>query len=207
MFPWGVDLNQFYPESGQSELREQFGWDDCFVLLSTRSWEHIYDIETLLQSFALAYHNCHNLRLLLIGTGSLAADMNRFIVDNNLQNAVYMPGQVNYADLPAYFRAADLYISCSQSDGTSVSLLEAMASGLPVCVSDIPGNREWVQAGVNGWVVPVGDASGFAGAILEASSATDNIKRMRLNNRKVAESRADWDRNFILLEEAYNKLG
>ena len=49
--------------------------------------------------------------------------------------------------MPKWFRAADTYISCAQSDGTSVSLLEAMATGLPLIVTDIPSNREWVVEG------------------------------------------------------------
>ena len=203
MFPWGVDLKQFSSASTPSELRRQLGWDDYFVLLSTRSWEPLYDIETLLQSFTRAYQRCQNLRLILVGSGTRATDINRIIVDNNLQNAIHMPGRVNYTHLPAYFRAADLYISCSHSDGTSVSLLEAMAAELPVCVSDIPGNREWVQAGVNGWLVPVGDVSGFAKAISDAFYKTGNMRQMGMNNRKVAESRADWDSNFRLLERSY----
>ena len=55
------------------------------------------------------------------------------------------------------YRAADLYLSASHSDGSSVSLMEALGCGLPVLVSDIPGNREWVTDGEQGWLFPDGD--------------------------------------------------
>ena len=60
--------------------------------------------------------------------------------------------------LPDYFRAADLYVSCSLSDGSSVSLFEAMATGLPVVVTEAPGNHEWVLTSDNGWLAAPGDA-------------------------------------------------
>jgi glycosyltransferase involved in cell wall biosynthesis len=61
---------------------------------------------------------------------------------------------------------ADLYISPSHVDGSSVSLMEALACGLPALVSDIPANQEWVSEGVNGWLFPDGNADILAEKIL-----------------------------------------
>ena len=54
--------------------------------------------------------------------------------------------------MPAYLNAADIYVSTSLSDGTSLSLLEAMACSLPVVVTDIPANKEWITDGHNGFL-------------------------------------------------------
>ncbi len=68
--------------------------------------------------------------------------------------------------------AADLYMSASHTDGSSVSLMEAMACGLPCAVSSIAGNQEWVQTGEQGWVFPDGDAEKLAEIMLAASRLT-----------------------------------
>src|SRR3989304_3810089 len=86
------------------------------------------------------------LRLLLIGDGSLRPKVLRRIEDAEVHSKVHLPGVVDQDWLPAFYRSADLYVSPSHVDGTSVSLLESMACGLSVAVSDIPGNREWVQS-------------------------------------------------------------
>jgi glycosyltransferase involved in cell wall biosynthesis len=110
---------------------------------------------------------------------------------------------VGYDDLPRYYRMADLYLSASHSDGTSISLLEAMACGRPALVSDIPGNREWVQSGVNGWLFPDGDEKALAAAIMKAVDQREQLPKMGRAAREIAEQRADWERNFPALLKAY----
>ena len=104
---------------------------------------------------------------------------------------------------PRYYRNADLYISASHSDGTSISLLEAMACGKPVLVSDIPGNLEWVEAGINGWLFPDGNAEILAQAISQAVTERDKLPEMGHAARRLAEKRANWDENFQQMLEAY----
>jgi glycosyltransferase involved in cell wall biosynthesis len=116
---------------------------------------------------------------------------------------VSFPGQVSYDELPGYYRSADLYLSASHSDGTSISLLEAMACGKPALVSDIPGNREWVTAGENGWWFPDGSAEALAEAIIEAAELRSQLPGMGRAARCTAEQRADWEKNFPELLRAY----
>ncbi len=165
-FPWGIDLEHFTPaEKGHSAQAGTTGSEMPFTLLSTRSWEPIYGVETIARAFVKAAGEHPELRLAMLGNGSQAGLLRRILATGGLNHAddyprLLFPGQINFADLPRYYHSADLYISASHSDGTSISLLEAMACGCPVLVSDIPGNREWVQQGVNGWLFPDGDAAG-----------------------------------------------
>jgi glycosyltransferase involved in cell wall biosynthesis len=206
-FPWGVDLNEFRPGADRLGLRNERGWEDSYVVLSTRSWEPLYGIETLLEAFRRAHAKGPRMRLILLGTGSLASKVGRFLKSNKLDSLVYRPGAVPHEEISDYMRAADLYLSCSISDGSSVSLLEAMATGLPVVVSDTPGNREWVVSGRNGWLAPIGDADAFAN-LLTVSSGSEPAKRAEVAklNRTVAQQRADWSRNSEKLRPAYEKL-
>jgi glycosyltransferase involved in cell wall biosynthesis len=82
--------------------------------------------------------------------------------------------------------------------------MEALASGLPVLVSDIPGNREWIHDGMNGWLFPDGDAEALAARIREIMRAGTSVDRIRLAARKTAEERADWKRNAAELMRVYD---
>jgi glycosyltransferase involved in cell wall biosynthesis len=144
----------------------------------------------------------------MLGNGSQAGLLRRILATGGLNNPsdyprVLFPGQIGYEDLPRYYRSVDLYISASHSDGTSISLLEAMACGCPVLVSDIPGNREWVEQGVNGWLFPDGDAQALAQAINQAVEQRNRLSEMGKAARRTAEQRADWKSNFPQLERAF----
>lgn len=113
------------------------------------------------------------------------------------------PGQVGYRDLPRLYRQADLYIAASHSDGTSISLIEALACGTPAMVSDIPGNREWITPDENGWLFTDGDAKAMAEGIIRAVDERERLAEIGRKARQIAESRADWNRNFPKLFELY----
>jgi len=206
-FPWGIDLKEFTPGSANSSLREHSGWKDVFIILSTRSWEPIYGIETVLSAFHSAYKRDPRLRLLLLGKGSLATQLQSFIDGHGLYDVIIQPGIVPHESLPEYYRSADLYLSCSQSDGTSISLIEAMGCGLPVLVTDLPGNREWVKHGENGWLAPANDSDLFADYLLQSVHQTkDTRQKIGITNRRITETRANWDQNIQILLNAYQKL-
>jgi glycosyltransferase involved in cell wall biosynthesis len=200
-FPWGIDLAAFSP--GASPLRAQLGWQDQFVLLHLRAWEHHYHSETVLRTFLDLAARHPQLRLLMPGGGSQARRFERLIESSGFADRVHLPGKISQAELPAYYRAADLYLSASRSDGSSVSLMEALASGLPALVSDIPGNREWVSEGQQGWLFPVGDAAALAAKIERAMQDRAALHTMSNQARAVAEQRADWSRNKLGLQRAY----
>jgi len=227
IFPWGIDLARFSPgdPGDATTLRARLGWQDNFVVLSLRSWEPVYGVDVLLRGFAraaaetaeapasavseeaAASEEPGGMRLLLLGGGSQARLVHQLIQDHGLQDRVYLGGQVNQASLPALYRAADLYASASHSDGSSVSLMEALGCGLPVVVSDIPGNREWISAGAQGWLFPDGADWALAQSILHAyrlwKEQPEALAGMGRAARLRAEQRADWRKNFAVLLAAY----
>lgn len=186
-FPWGVDLPRFLPAPVRPEVMQ---------IVCTRAWEPGYGIETVLSAFAAARQSEPQLCMTLFGGGSLEPKIQRFLVQNRLTQAVMMRGRVAEDELPLYLSAADLYLSAAPVDGSSISLLEAMATGLPVIVADRPSNREWVTPGVNGWLAPPGDVRAFARAMVEAARASmADRERIRAANLALARSRANWTKH------------
>lgn len=196
-FPWGVDLDAFSPDEDSVQGTGQF------TLLSTRSWEPIYGVDILAQAFASAARQLPELRLIMLGNGSQSGFLRGLFSGAGLVDRVSLPGQVSQIDLPRFYSMADLYVSASHVDGSSVSLMEALASGLPALVSDIPGNREWVEPGVNGWWFRDGNPDELAAAILNAVNQSGQLQEMGKAARQTAEQRADWSQNFPYLLDAY----
>jgi glycosyltransferase involved in cell wall biosynthesis len=160
-------------------------------------------VEVIAQAFAQAACELPELRLVMTGNGSQAVRLRQIFERAGVTERVSFPGHIHQADLPDYYRSADLYLSASHSDGSSISLLEAMACGCPVLVSDIPGNCEWVQPGVQGWLFPDGDARALAQAIIHAVQNRSALDEMGKAARALAEQRADWKINFPRLFQAY----
>jgi L-malate glycosyltransferase len=206
-FPWGVDLTQFHKISGVSRIRKLLEWEDFFVVLSTRMWEPVYGIFDLLEGFYHAYQEKKNIRLFLLGDGSLAPEIHKFIRDRNLGDVIKMPGIVNHEELPEYFHAADIYISCSISDGSSISLLEAMATGLPPIVTRIPGNIQWIQNRENGWLIPPGEPEAVAQTIRSVADAKESIlAKIAEKNIEMIKKSADWNKNINKLLDLYDYI-
>lgn len=204
LFPWGLDLGRFQPaDPADSELRARLGWQDCVVALSLRSWEPIYGVDCVVRGFARAAERDERLRLILLGGGSLAGQIQGLLAKYGLHGRVHLGGTVSNSDLPRYYQAADLYLSASHSDGSSVSLMEALACGLPALVSDIPGNREWIEEGRQGWLFPDGDPEALAAKLARAADQAEALAPLSAAARCRAEERANWPENFKKLLAAY----
>ncbi len=200
VFPWGVDLEHFSP--GSADRPAPTG----FSLFCNRAWEPSYGVDVLARAFVIAASKNPDLHLLLLSGGSQAGMIRQILECGGVAGRVSFVGQVPQTSLPAYYRQADLYISPSHSDGSSVSLMEALACGLPCLVSDIPSNREWVSDGVNGWLFPDGDIEALAAAMLRAADRRKELPALGYAARQTAEEKADWKKNFQKLLVAYDQI-
>jgi glycosyltransferase involved in cell wall biosynthesis len=150
---WGVERERFAPVP----------WADKpgFEAVSLRSWEANYRIDAILDALALlrARQPDRAWRLHLLGGGSQEAALRAQTARLGLQDAVQFHGKLDDAGMAAVLARCKLSISVPASDATSVSVLESMACGLPVVASDLPANRDWLDAAL---LVPTGDADALA---------------------------------------------
>lgn len=200
VFPWGVDLRHFVP-SAEPRLEAR-----PFTLFCNRSWEANYGVEVLARAFVIVARQREDISLLLLGGGSQGPVLRQIFASAGLLERVAFPGHIPNRDLPRFYQMADLYISPSHVDGSSVSLMEALACGLPCLVSDIPANQEWVRDGYNGWLFPDGDAETLAAKILRAMEKRQSLKLLGQNARATAEEKADWPKNVQTLMKTYRSV-
>jgi len=200
VFPWGVDLEHFKPST--FDLRPS-----TFTLFCNRSWESRYGIDVLARAFVKVAQQNENVDLILLNGGSQGAHIRQILQSGGVLDRVTFGGQISQTDLPNWYHMADIYISPSHVDGSSVSLMEALACGLPCLVSDIPANKEWVIENENGWLFRDGDADHLAEKILAAISQRENLLEIGRASRRSSEMRADWKKNAEVLMNVYRSLG
>ena len=200
IFPWGTDIEFFTPKDFKLSNTPQ-----TLTLFCNRTWESIYGVDILAKAFVKVANANPDVHLILLGGGSEATKIRQILMQGGVLDRVHFGGHVSQADLPRWYYMADLYISPSHVDGSSVSLMEALASGLPCLVSDIPGNKEWIEDGVNGWLFRDGDVDNLAEKISNAIRNRKSFERIGEAARKTAEQKADWRKNFGKLLEAYEK--
>lgn len=205
VFPWGVDLSLFNLQR-RGMMRRQVGYEEDLLIVHTRSWEPRYGVDVALEGFWKAFQRIDNLRLFLLGGGSGEKEVRNFINQKGLEDRVHFCGYRQNEDLAGYYQAADLYLSASHIDGSSVALMEAMACGCVPLVSDIPANLEWVKDGVEGWVFHDNDTDDLAEKLIHiVANREEMIKRGQRARQKV-EAKADWKKNSRVLLRTYQDV-
>jgi L-malate glycosyltransferase len=194
--PWGVRLDRF--RAGGERQRG--------LILSTRMHERVYDLPTLIEAAAEVLPRHPGTELVIAGEGSLRAELEALAADRLPAGRYRFLGRLPEETLADWIACADLYVSTSLSDSTSLSLLEAMASGAVPVVTDIEGNREWVREGEGARLFPPGDARALAAAIGAALGDDEWRRRARAHNRSVAEARGDWTRNMAEVEALFERI-
>ena len=202
VFPWGVDLEHFRMRNAEGRTAKE-----GFVLFCNRSWETRYGVDVLARAFVKVARQRDDVRLILLGGGSQGTNIRKVLQSGGVDEYVTYGGQISQTDLPRWYHMADLYISPSHVDGSSVSLMEALACGLPCLVSDIPANKEWVFENQNGWLFRDGEVDHLAEKILAAMNQRKKLPEIGRTSRSEAEKRADWKKNAAALMEVYRSLG
>lgn len=182
---WGADLERFVPAPWAARAP--------FDIVSLRSWEPNYAIESVVQALALLRRLLPALpaHLHLLGGGSGEAALRALVQRLDLTPAVSFHGRVDDAAMVAVLQRCKASVSVPHSDATSVSVLESMACGVPVVASDLPANRQWLDAEPR-LRVPAGDAAAIAQAL--ALLAQDEALARRVADAQLARMRRDGGR-------------
>ncbi len=188
----GVDSVQFHPRLGPAALVGPPGFmcDDAFVIGSVGRMVEIKDFATLVRAFLrLVAHpgaDRRRLRLLIIGDGPCRAECLTLLANAGAAHLAWLPGA--RTDIAQLMRAMDLFVLPSLSEGSSNTILEAMASGLPVIATAVGGNAELVQPGLTGLLVPPATPEVLASAILDYSRFPEMGQRhgIRARSRVIA---------------------
>jgi glycosyltransferase involved in cell wall biosynthesis len=197
---WGVDLRVFAPANGARDaLRTRLGLDAGPVVLSPRSLSPVYNPRVVLDAFTRVAERVPDAQLVVKHMGERPA------AAGPLPPSVRVVGHVPYAQMAWYYQAADVCLSIPSSDSSPRSVWEAMASGCPVVVSDLPWVHELIEPDRDAVVVPI-DRGAVADGVLRVLRDPALAHRLSRRGRALAETHRDQAAEMDRLAGIYRSL-
>lgn len=198
IFPWGVDTERFRPD-----LTNVLSLQRTFEILHTRKLDKIYRPEVLLRALHLAIQKRPNFRLRITASGPLLLKMQKLSKSLGLEENVEWIPPIENKKLPRILNNTSLYTSAACSDGVSISLLEAMACGLPTVVPDLPSNIHLLSPQHCSQTFRLDDPQSMAQKWIAISELPQkSLSKIREANRAKVERTA----NLKKFQENYSKI-
>lgn len=202
--PWGPDGAPDIPGA----KRKDFGLPTGIpLILFPRSVAAHYQPDVFVEAIRKVIDSGVILGAVLIESGPLVEDVKRSIKNFDLGGVVSWVAPRAAEDFRKLISVCDAIVVSPVTDGTSVTVLEAMEIGVPVISSLNNGSAEWVLNGVTGWTFPAGNAHDFAGCISTVVKMDPDWRDMITSNAKrLVSSRAGWKRSASQLSELLKNL-
>lgn len=207
--PFGVDTERFAPGSADS-IRSKLGIgvsDPVMIMVGGLDPAHYFKgVPVLLH--ALKECKVGNLHTIIVGDGSLRPSFEATAKMFDIHKQIHFVGGVGEEDLPDYYRAADFHIlpSIDQSEAFGIVTMEAAASGRPSIVSNLPGVRSVIEAGVTGVVVRPNGIGDLRDKIEKMCISRDRLTQMGKAARERAIRKYNWSTIIDTLEGVYKTL-
>lgn len=204
---WGTDTRTFNPKQGSKKIREDLGIFNSPMIISSKSLEPIYDIESLVKSISLVLKKVPKAKFVIAGRGSQEAELKQLAKSMGVSNSVKFIGFIPSDKVPKYLASADIYVCTSLSEGgLAISTKEAMASELPVVITDLEVNTEWIENGANGFVIPPKDPKSLAEKIIYLIEHEDVRMKFGELGRKLVKESFEYDKELKKVENIYAQL-
>ena len=189
VIPNGVDAARFRPGVSAGELRARFGIGAAPLVGHVARLAPVKNQPLLVDAFARVRERVPDARLVIVGDGPERPTIEAQIRGRGLSDVVHLAGELR--DVPAILREFDVFALPSRAEGTSMSVLEAMASGVPVVASAVGGTPALVDQGRCGVLVPPNDPDALAAALADLLLASE--RRRELARLARARIEAEYD--------------
>jgi glycosyltransferase EpsD len=202
----GVSLSKFLPQTQllKRQYREKYNFEkNDFILIYVAELNYNKHQDLLIETVNCLKNKISNLKLLLVGTGDLLEQYKQQVNKLGLEDFVYFLGFRK--DVNNLMMISDVAVSASRREGLPVNIMEAMATGLPLVVSDCRGNKDLVNHKQNGLIVVEDTPEAFASHIYEIY----NSKRLRETfSKKNIELINQYNQESVLksIEVIYKKI-
>ena len=204
----GIDVEHFSPQDS-SELRQELGLDEKKVIVSVGRLVHRKGQDHLIESMPEILAKVPNAHLLIVGRGPYLEHLAKLVAVNKVENHVSFIGRVQYAELPRFICAGDVFAMPSRSrfaglevEGLGIVYLEASACGIPVVAGNSGGAPDAVVEGVTGLVVDGTNNTQIADAIITLLTNPQKCKEM--GNAGQAWIKENW--RWEIWSKRFNEL-
>ncbi|PJA26297.1 MAG: hypothetical protein CO189_11670 [candidate division Zixibacteria bacterium CG_4_9_14_3_um_filter_46_8] len=197
----GIDTERFKPSEEGKRVRDEFGYkDDEVVIAIVARLAPVKDHRYLIEAFRILLQRCPQARLLIIGDGPLREKLDFMVESYNLGEQIHFAGDRN--DVDRILTGMDVATLSSQSEGISLTLLEAMSAELPVVATAVGGNITIIKDGINGFLVEVNDINTYADLLTRLTQSSD--LRRRIGKEARVDVMANWSLKGMV--DAYQQL-
>jgi phosphatidylinositol alpha-1,6-mannosyltransferase len=186
----GIDVEHFTPMDS-AQLRRELNLDGKKVIVSVGRLVHRKGQDHLIEAMPEILQRVPNAHLLMVGTGPYLEHLAKLVAINKLDNHVSFIGRIQYAELPRFICAGDIFAMPSRSrlaglevEGLGIVYLEASSCGLPVIAGSSGGAPDAVIDGVTGFVVDGTDNQQIAEAAIELLEDPEKAKAMGVAGRQ-----------------------
>ena len=155
-----------------------------FINTGTMYW--IKNQNEIIEAFSNLFIKYKNIRLIILGDGENRKKLEKLIKIKEISDVVNMPGICT--NVSEYLQSSDIYISASLTEGLPLSMLEAMACGLPVIGSDAGGTVDLIKPDINGFIYPKKNRKSLEKAMEKLINNTQMRVEYAKNSRKIAEN-------------------
>jgi len=149
--PNGVELTRFFQAEPLSRADYGFGEDDILLIYTGRLGPE-KNLEFLLRAFAGVVQAVENVKLLIVGGGSIKEELQELAGELQISASIQFTGMIPYDKMPGYLAMCDAFVTASVTEVHPLSVIEAMAAGLPVMGIHSPGVGDTVEDGVTGFL-------------------------------------------------------
>ncbi len=201
----GIDTRQFNPGQSNRALVEKLGADKGPVIISIRHLSPAYNVEMLIKAIPLVLEKVPDAKFIIGGDGIQRAYLEDMVSSLGVADNTRFTGYIPHEELPQYLASADIYVSTSLADSTSLSLQEAMSSGLAPVVTDLPANREWVTDGENGFIVAKDNVLALAEKVVYLINNREVREKWGSTGREIIQARAEYEKEMAKAEKLYQE--
>ena len=193
----GVDTKLFNISKRDTSLRSAWGaTENTKVLISVGRMAPEKNLEQVLKTYEALKHTDQEFKLVMVGDGPLKDQFQQRYPD------IIFPGMLSQSNLAVYYASSDLFVFPSQTETFGNVTLEALASGIPVLAFDCAAARDWVQTGINGWLVAESNPEGFAAQAVAVFNSKDALDKITLSTRQQVVH-LDWDQIAEQVESVF----
>jgi glycosyltransferase involved in cell wall biosynthesis len=199
IIPFGVDMEIF---KENKSLKSK----DKFVIGAIKSLEKIYNINVLIEAFAIVSSKHSQAELMIVGDGSERRNLENLVKQLKLENYVIFIGKVPFKETPNYFNKLNCLVNISQYESFGVSVIEAMACKVPVIVTNVGGLKEVVMNNEMGFLVEPSNIEQTATAIEKIMMDKDYSESIVEKAYQSVKARFNWESNLNTQIKVYQDL-
>lgn len=194
MTPFGVNTEVFKPLDNKEHNKRP-------VIGIVKSFLPVYDIPLLIEGFSLTHKKMDVKPVLKIyGDGPLKDQLHDLAKETGVGEDIHFMGRIPNNYVPNALNGLDIFVNCSKQESFGVNVLEAMACGLPVIVTDCVGPREIIEDGISGFILKDRNPETLANVMIYILNDEKEQRKMGVLGRKRVLEHYDWETNLLELE-------